>query len=233
MAEPVRQAAAGPAPGRRPRAPGRTLGERQRQRREAMVAAAVDLIGTRGFAHTTIEDVCRRAGVSTRSFYEEFDDRHDLLAAVGEQVVAALFAVWSGPGGRSPGQPAGRNAPAHTTLRSRVANVVGVLAADPRLARLAFVELVGVSPRHEAERRGLLDVFPAWLEAYMRARLDAAGVPPSRQHTMAVAAVAGAHELIARWALQPPEDRRDAAELVDDVVVIGAAIYRAAREPAR
>ena len=205
---------------------GRTLSERQRERRDAMVAAGYDLIGTRGFANTKIEDVCRRAGVSTRSFYEEFEDRQDLLVTIGEELVAAVFAAWSGPvtATSDDGGDAGRD----TVLRARVANVVGLFADDPRLARVAFVEAVGLSPAHEARRRSLLRVFPAWLEAYMKGRLDDAGVPARRQRSMAIAAFAGAYELVATWALEPEADRADADELVDDIVAVGASIFRTA-----
>lgn len=189
-----------------------------------MLAAGFDLIGTRGLDQTTIEDVCRRAGVSTRNFYEEFDDRYDVLMAVAEQLVAALFAAWSGPTGAGDEI---RDGSSPATLRARVANVVHVIADDPRVGRVAFVEAVGVSPRHEARRRELFGVFPAWLEAYMKGRLDAAGVPGHRQQRMAVAAFAAAYELVARWALQSPAQRADPDELVDDIVAIGTSIFRA------
>jgi AcrR family transcriptional regulator len=221
MPRPQPATSAGSGPGGR-RATGRTLGERQRQRRDAMVAAAYDLIGTRGFAQTKVVDVCRRAGVSARNFYEEFDDRDDLLTAVGEYLVAAIFAVWSSP---VRGADGGRESPTATaTARSRVTAVVRAFADDPRLGRVAFVEAVGVSTRHEERRRELLDVFPAWIEAYAQGRLDDAGVPRGRQRAMAVAAFAAAHELLARWSLEPEGERRPADELVDDVMAVTAAI---------
>jgi AcrR family transcriptional regulator len=202
---------------------GRTLAERRQDRRDAMLVAGLDLFGTKGVAHTRVEEVCRRAGVSTRNFYEEFDDRHSLLVAIGEQIVAGVFAVWSSPAAG----PGGRGAidDVTATLRTRVANVVHLLVDDPRVARLAFVEAVGVSPHDEVLRREMLRVFPTWLEAYMRGRLDAAGVPAGRQRTMAAAAFATGHELVADWALSPPEERSDVDALVDDVLAMGAAIY--------
>jgi AcrR family transcriptional regulator len=244
MPEPARQPAAGTSTRARPPARaggrqirGRSLAERQRERRDAMLVAGLDLFGTKGFATTRVEDVCRRAGVSTRNFYEEFDDRQSLLVAVGEQIVAGVFAVWSDPGGNLPGAggmsgvgvtgagTAGRRVAEPGTLRARITKVVHLLVDDPRVARLAFVEAVGVSPSHESLRRDMLRVFPTWLAAYMQGRLDAAGVPTARQHTMAVAAFATAHELIADWALRPPEERLAVDELIDEIMAMGRAIY--------
>ena len=78
---------------------GRTLAERREERRDAMLAAGLDLFGTKGYAATTVEEVCRRAYVSSRNFYEEFDNRLGLLVAVGERIVAAAFASWTAIGG--------------------------------------------------------------------------------------------------------------------------------------
>ena len=98
----------GDAPRAERRIRGRTLAERREERRDAMLAAGLDLFGTKGYAATTVEEVCRRAYVSSRNFYEEFDNRLSLLVAVGERIVAAAFASWTAIGG--PGDAAGRHA---------------------------------------------------------------------------------------------------------------------------
>src|SRR5687767_13409420 len=74
---------------------GRTLAERRSERRDAMLAAGLELFGTKGYAATTVEEVCRRAYVSSRNFYEEFENRLDLLVAVGEQIIAGAFVAWT------------------------------------------------------------------------------------------------------------------------------------------
>jgi AcrR family transcriptional regulator len=203
---------------------GRTLAERRLERREAMLAAGLDLFGTRGYADTTVEEVCRRAYVSSRNFYEEFDNRLDLLVAVGERIVAGAFAAWSAmaAAGDPPGGP---------SLRRRVSALVHALVEDPRVARVAFVETVGISPAHEARRRDALAVFPAWAEAWLEGhagdRLDARS-----RRRLAVGLFGAAHELIADWALRPADERGTLDELVDDVVAVGGALLRSGTTPA-
>jgi TetR/AcrR family transcriptional regulator, transcriptional repressor for nem operon len=55
---------------------------RGRQTRERIVAAAAELVGERGVANTSLDDVIARAGVSKSQLYHYFDDREALLRAV-------------------------------------------------------------------------------------------------------------------------------------------------------
>jgi AcrR family transcriptional regulator len=202
---------------------GRTLAERREERREAMLAAGLDLFGTKGYAATTVEEVCRRAYVSSRNFYEEFDNRLDLLVAVGERIVAGAFASWTAIGA------AGPPGDARGMLRSRVSALVHTLVDDPRVARVAFIETVGIDPAHEALRREMLGVFPAWLQAYLQGHLDTQAVPPARQRSLAVGLFGAVHELMTDWVLQRPDERPQADALIDDIVELGALILRLPR----
>jgi TetR/AcrR family transcriptional regulator, transcriptional repressor for nem operon len=56
--------------------------ERGRATRERIVAAASELIGERGVAETSLDDVIERAGVSKSQLYHYFEDRAELLRAV-------------------------------------------------------------------------------------------------------------------------------------------------------
>jgi TetR/AcrR family transcriptional repressor of nem operon len=55
---------------------------RGRATRERIVAAASALIGERGIAETSLDDVIERAGVSKSQLYHYFEDRAALLRAV-------------------------------------------------------------------------------------------------------------------------------------------------------
>jgi AcrR family transcriptional regulator len=209
---------------------GRTLAERRSERREAMLAAGLELFGTKGYAATTVEEVCRRAFVSSRNFYEEFDNRLDLLVALGERIIAGAFAAWS-----EPGAPADLTSPDPVLLsvgriRARVSSLVHTLVDDPRIARIAFIETVGIDPAHEAIRRKLLGVFPAWLQTYLADHLDARGISRSRQRSLTVGVFGAAYELIMDWALQPPDTRPTVDDLIDDIVELGQLVLQLPEE---
>jgi len=57
-------------------------GDKRQRTRRTLVAAAAEVIAERGFDRTSIEAVCRRAGLSRGSFYGNFASREDLFLAV-------------------------------------------------------------------------------------------------------------------------------------------------------
>ncbi|HET6949822.1 MAG TPA: TetR/AcrR family transcriptional regulator, partial [Acidimicrobiales bacterium] len=174
----------------------------------------LDLFGTQGYPSTTVDQVCRRAAVSTRNFYEEFENRMALLVAVGERIAAQAFSAFT------TARPAG----GRTRLHGRVTAMIHTLVDDPRVARVAFVETLAVDAVEGTRRRDLLDVFPEWIASYLEGHFDARGVPPAHRRHLAVAAFGAGLALISAWALTPADQRGDVDELVGSVVDAAAAV---------
>ncbi len=109
---------------------GVSASERRAERRANLIAAGLELFGTRGIAATRVDDVCAEAGLTKRYFYENFDSPGDLVNAVVEQVLADLTALVvpaiASDGWRNP--------------RPALSIFIGALLADPRLVRLLVVE---------------------------------------------------------------------------------------------
>lgn len=55
--------------------------------RERLVAAAVDLFSSRGYAATTVDDIAAQAGVSPRTFFRHFPDKEEVLYADGDRLL--------------------------------------------------------------------------------------------------------------------------------------------------
>ncbi len=127
---------------------GRSAEERRAERRERLLAAGLELFGTRGYAATSIERLCATASVSTRNFYEEFSGREELLTAlhtaINERAAQALADAYAGAA----------EADLPTRVERAVRAFVTVTASDPRWARIAFVEVIGVSADLERHRFG-------------------------------------------------------------------------------
>lgn len=104
--------------------------QRRAERRERLIAAGIDLFGTRGIAATRVDDVCAAAGLTKRYFYESFASLDDLVNAVAESVIANLTAkmvpLIEADGWRNP--------------RPALSLFVTTLLEDPRLVRLLVVE---------------------------------------------------------------------------------------------
>ena len=79
-------------PGSRGASPGRN--ERRKERtRSSLLDAARTLFAGRGFEHTTIADITDTADLGVGSFYNHFDSKEDLLAALLEQALSEQLAA--------------------------------------------------------------------------------------------------------------------------------------------
>jgi AcrR family transcriptional regulator len=69
------------------------LDRRKREVKEKILAAAFDLFLSQGVAVTTIEEICDRADVANRTFFNHFATRQDMIRALAEQRLVNLHDV--------------------------------------------------------------------------------------------------------------------------------------------
>jgi len=62
----------------------RPKGDKRDRTRTALLEAARALIREKGYAHTTLEEVAARAGMSTGAIYGNFKNRDELFIALGQ-----------------------------------------------------------------------------------------------------------------------------------------------------
>src|ERR1700745_3112224 len=67
---------------------------RKQEVRERILAAAFDLFLLQGVAATTIEDICCRADVANRTFFNHFATRQDMVRALAERRMRNLHDVF-------------------------------------------------------------------------------------------------------------------------------------------
>jgi AcrR family transcriptional regulator len=147
---------------------GLTTPEREQRRREQFLAAGLEVFGERGWATTTVQDICRAAKLSQRYFYEQFARREALFLAVvdraSDEVEAVVRAAAAVPN-RSPQQ--------------RAEGVLTALAehftADPRAVRVTLVETFA-TPEFRARRSVLVGAFGALASELM------VGLSPDPKH---------------------------------------------------
>jgi len=121
---------------------GVSAADRLAGRRHRLIEAGIDLFGTKGYRDTSIDELCARAGLTKRYFYESFTGREDLLLAVYDVVNGAVLEAALGHLVAS-GQP-----PTDVIdfARSLTTSLFEHLRAEPRHGRILFVEVLGVSP---------------------------------------------------------------------------------------
>jgi len=179
---------------------GRTYGglspaERTERRREALLEAGLEIFGTAGFRTATVRGVCAEAGVATRYFYESFDSMEALLGAVFERCLddlrARLVSTFDEPG----------------VAADPEAMVMAGLdcffrwVEEPRVARVCWREVLGVSPRVDALWKQGMQGFEPMLVELTRGFYPAWEIDEREFDALAVAATGALSQAALRWHL--------------------------------
>ncbi len=123
-----------------------------------------DIMGTKGYSNTTVDDLIKHAGVSRATFYQHFESKQDCFMAgyAGMQgyVIAAIFAI-----------------PATGTPMQRFAfmlnRYLGFIALDPPRARLYLLEVYAAGPDAIRRRMELQQEFVDGVAKIFKARSKA------------------------------------------------------------
>jgi AcrR family transcriptional regulator len=154
------------------------------------VEAGLELLGTQGWAGTTVRGVCARASLTERYFYESFVDRDALLLAVFDEVAA---------GGTSAIIRAvnGTHEPREAAAAAFGA-FVGYLTEDPRRGRVLLLE-AHASEALQRRRYQALRAFALLAVEHGRPRLGPDAPSETDALLTALALVGGLAELLICW----------------------------------
>ncbi len=73
----------------------RPKGDKRHRTRAALLAAAREIIAEKGYERTTMEDVARRAGMTSGAIYGNFRNRDELFIALSETYWAPIAPVFA------------------------------------------------------------------------------------------------------------------------------------------
>jgi AcrR family transcriptional regulator len=197
--------------------------DRTAARRDQLLSAGLELLGSEGYSGTTVRGVCRKAGLTPRYFYESFDDLEVLVVAVFDQLIAGttqavLAAVEAAPHD------------AHDKSRAAIGTFVRHLTDDPRRARVAFVEALG-SERLMRRRLDTMRAFSDLLAAQARDFYRSPAESDTIVDLTASVLVGGMAELLIRWLDGSLDVTRE--QLIDDLTELFVATGESAAAIAR
>jgi AcrR family transcriptional regulator len=148
-------------------------GEIQRAR---ILDATADVVAERGWASASVKLVTARAGVSSRTFYEQFTSLEECLVAVLyaalERVTPTLVCAFSEEDVWSDG------------MRAALAAMLEFVEAEPKLARVCIVEALAAGPLVREHRERVLEAFRAVVVARIESEVSHAS-PLAPEGTMA------------------------------------------------
>ena len=206
---------AAPLPRGRHAAPREVVWESQRGR---MLAAMATAVGEKGYAEVAVADVISRAGVSRKTFYEQFANKQDcFLAAYDAGVETILAAIDEAIASAAPEPVAIATAGTRCYLET--------LAGSPTFARTFLVEVHAAGTEALARRARVHERFATQLAEIHRAACGQAPDWPELPPHMFRACVGAIHELVTDHVI-----RRGAAtlpELLQPIVDIERALLLA------
>lgn len=199
---------------------GRSAEQLQRERRERLLEAALELFAERGYAGAPIEIICARARVTTRHFYEAFTGREALLLELHRQIVSETRRAVSAVLESAQGDISQR-------LRAAVDAFVRRYTDDPRRARVVYVEMAGVHLGSSELRRALVEEYTDVLKRFASALAGARSLQPVDYRLGALLLIGGISEILVDWLNSSP--RPDPKLIVDQLVGFIGLLFSQAR----
>ncbi len=165
--------------------------DRKADRRNRLIAAGLDLLGTAGWEQTTMTAVCARAKLTERYFYEHFSSRDELMLAVVDEVAAEARATIAAALAAAPREP-------RAAAGAMITAFVDFITDDPRKGRAALVESAAADPLR-GRRHELLREFAHRIVVEAHALFGDEALPPPRDEINALLFVGGLAELLTAW----------------------------------
>jgi AcrR family transcriptional regulator len=155
--------------------------------RERLLVAMAEAVAEKGYAHVAVADVIGRAGVSRRSFYEQFANKEDCFLAAYDAGVAGLLEAIAEAEEEAGGDLLAR-------ARAGTEAYLQILADNPAFARTFLVEVLGAGGTALARRAAVHERFAQRLRDGFAASAGP-GVPVPEPHIFR-ACVGAIHELV-------------------------------------
>lgn len=122
-----------------------------RNQRERILAAVAQVASTHGYGAMSVQDVVREAGVSRRTFYEQFKNKdHAFLAAYDEASGRMMTTIRAG---------IGEEKTFEDKISAGFRAFLELLAASPAFAKMCIVEVLAAGPEAIARRARTMEDF--------------------------------------------------------------------------
>ncbi len=198
---------------------GISAADRRTERRSKLLAAGRQIWGESGISEVTVRAVCTAAGLTSRYFYEQFPSRDALLFAISDSVRDELLAALVHAGVGDPGTLTDK-------LRSALTAFLEIIAADPRIHRIATGDVSGVAGLAQ-HRTHILEMITALIVQHAPDVLQAETPDLAELRRGARFMVGGVNQIIEAWLEDPTETPQElAAECADLCVAVSRGITR-------
>jgi AcrR family transcriptional regulator len=159
--------------------------QRRADRRQRLLAAALEVFTTHGYHTARIEQLCSRASVSTRNFYEEFASKEDVLLTLHDQINSAGLATVT-----DAMKSLSADDPAPSRINCLLEAFWDAVSVDPRLPRLAYLEAPGATPAMQNQHQQWVHRWAALIESEAHQAAER-GIAPERDYRLIAVGLVG------------------------------------------
>ncbi|MEU6559402.1 TetR/AcrR family transcriptional regulator [Nocardia nova] len=189
------------------------MAERQVERRTLFREAGLTVFSRSTYAASSVSEICSTAGLSRRQFYELYSAREDLLVDIYDDIQQrAHIAVTEALTESEEVQP-------QDLIDGAVGAYCRAVADDIRCARVAFVEVVGVSAELEARRAQVREQWAQVIEA-TAGLLPGTRTPPGGWKIAAPAYLGAVNAAAHEWSQEDPR-----SPLEDLIAVLSTLLF--------
>ena len=174
---------------------GESQTERIARRRQQFLDAGLEVFGTTGYRKATVRQLCRQAALTDRYFYESFTSLEDLLVAVYErefdhlqQTVLSVLADESVTGDLM-------------GIVEHALNALFEMASEPRVARVCWLEVLGVSARVDGVYTHTIERFADLVVSFARLRLRSLALSEDEARMLGIALIGAVSQPVTHWVL--------------------------------
>jgi AcrR family transcriptional regulator len=192
--------------------------ERKLRRRQQFMDAGLQIFGTSGYRSATVRALCKQAELTDRYFYESFATLEDLLIAVYQQQFDELQrAVMAQLSTAAPDSDP-------LDIARAALNTLFDMASEPRVARVCWLEVLGVSPRVDKTYTRTFTGFAALVVSFARQRFPNWQVADDDARMLGIAIIGAVSQTVTHWVLGRYKENKQtllsaAARVIEGVVL--------------
>ncbi len=202
---------------------GESLPERRARRRHQFLDAGLQVFGSTGYRTATVRQLCKQAELTDRYFYESFDTLEDLLMAVYQREFDHLQnAVLAAMTTTAQAAEATGSAARQDLMQVLQAGLQALfkMASDPQVARVCWLEVLGVSPRVDVMYNNTCSQFAELISQFARQHIQPWPLKPDETRMVGVALVGAVSQSITHWLIGGHKER------ISTLVTVATLVFR-------
>jgi AcrR family transcriptional regulator len=161
-----------------------------RNQRERIIAAVAQVASVHGYGEMSVQHIVREAGVSRRTFYEQFKNKDQAFLAAYDGASALLMA--------SIRTALDAESAPETKVSAGFGAFLELLAASPAFAKMCIVEVLAAGPEAIARRARTMEEFTSMFEEEFKVVREGADEISSPSPLIAETIVGGVYETVYR-----------------------------------